>query len=696
MLKLLKVISISIISLVVVLLVAGYVVLTQVDFNSYKNQIVSVVKKSTGRDISLGYIKVVPSLNPTIAIENVVFANANWAKNKEMVSVDEVKIKLALIPLLQKNIAINAFVIKNAVVNLEEKADGSNNWTFDKDEKVAKVKVFDFSLIKEANAEEMNANSSLDIIKSLDIGKVELVNVKINYIDKSGQTSNYDIVNLNLDKNNKDGIDFDFNVNDGLYSGKGVIGVLKLLASSNGYPINADLSILGIKAQVDAKLYNALTNISFKANAKVSNFMGKNSQYNESVDLSVAGDLNKIDVNINEFVLANNVVKGGANINLAQSIPTIVASLSSDKVDISSFIKEKKTAFSVSLIKEAQATTLVPYDVIPYSALSSVNAQVDLVIKSIVNRDAVLAQNLKSVISVEKGVANFKILEGTIAGGKVNSDISLSSLNKTMKIKTNIDKISLVDLLNGLNVSSVDFNFLKTSGTDIYIDLTGHGDTFGSLIDTLDGKFVTIVGESVVHIGNIGKMTGNIVSQLFNTLNVTKGNDDLSVKCAVMRADFKDGVADIPSGIALNADKFTVVATGDINFKNDKLSLSVKPFAGKITDTNIAKALSSLVKLTGKINKPKIGIDSANAIKTLVGVTTAGPVYLGAQMLLESDGAPCYTALEGTGFESRFPKPKIAIESTTNNVGKVLDDSADLVKSTTEGLIKLLSGKKAK
>ena len=124
--------------------------------------------------------------------------------------------------------------------------------------------------------------------------------------------------------------------------------------------------------------------------------------------------------------------------------------------------------------------------------------------------------------------------------------------------------------------------------------------------------------------------------------------------------------------------------------------MSVKPFAGKITDTNIAKALSSLVKLTGRINKPKIGIDSANAIKTLVGVTTAGPVYLGAQMLLESDGAPCYTALEGTGFENRFPKPKTVVESTTNNVGKVLDDSADLVKSTTEGLFKLLSGKKAK
>ena len=31
-----------------------------------------------------------------------------------------------------------------------------------------------------------------------------------------------------------------------------------------------------------------------------------------------------------------------------------------------------------------------------------------------------------------------------------------------------------------------------------------------------------------------------------------------------------------------------------------------------------------------------------------------------------------------------------------DNVGKVLDSSADLVKSTTEGIFNLLSGKKAK
>ncbi|MBO5441863.1 MAG: hypothetical protein J6A09_04790, partial [Alphaproteobacteria bacterium] len=184
-----------------------------------------------------------------------------------------------------------------------------------------------------------------------------------------------------------------------------------------------------------------------------------------------------------------------------------------------------------------------------------------------------------------------------------------------------------------------------------------------------------------------------IVSQLFNTLNITKGNDDLNLKCAVVRADVANGLAKFPSGVVLNADKFTIVANGDVNLKNDKISFSVKPFAGKLTDTNIAKALSSLVKLTGTIQSPSIGVDSANAIKTIVGVTTTGPVYLGAQMLLENDGSPCYTALAGTGYESRFPKPENVAKTTSEDVGKILDDSVGVVKDTTKGLFNLLTGK---
>jgi len=236
------------------------------------------------------------------------------------------------------------------------------------------------------------------------------------------------------------------------------------------------------------------------------------------------------------------------------------------------------------------------------------------------------------------------------------------------------------------------FSVLDGGLTDVYVNLVSNSDTYAGLIENLDGKAVVIVDKSKIFMGNASKLKGNIVSQLLNTLNIGKEEDDFMMSCGVVRADFGDKKIKFPNGIVFNADKFTIVADGDVNLKNDKLNISIKPFAGKLTETNIAKALSSLVKLTGTIQKPKIGVDSSNAIKTIVGVTAGGPVYLGAQMLVESDGSPCYTALKGTGYETRFPEPKNVVHSTSEDVGKILNDSVDSVKGATKEIMNLLSG----
>ena len=61
-------------------------------------------------------------------------------------------------------------------------------------------------------------------------------------------------------------------------------------------------------------------------------------------------------------------------------------------------------------------------------------------------------------------------------------------------------------------------------------------------------------------------------------------------------------------------------------------------------------------------------------------------------MLVESDGSPCYTALKGTGHETRFPEPKNVVHSTGEDVGKILNDSVDSVKGATKEIMNLLSG----
>ena len=73
-----------------------------------------------------------------------------------------------------------------------------------------------------------------------------------------------------------------------------------------------------------------------------------------------------------------------------------------------------------------------------------------------------------------------------------------------------------------------------------------------------------------------------------------------------------------------------------------------------------------------------------------------GPVYLGAQLVMENDDSPCYTALKGTGYETRFPESSNIAKSTTDDVGKVLDDSVGMVKEQAKGLLNMFSGKSNK
>lgn len=713
--KLLKFAAVTILGLVLVVVIGGYVVLNKVDFNKYNKIITKTVYEKTGRELVIKDIKVKPSLYPTIELKDVTFSNAKWAKASDMVKADAIDVSFAIIPLMSKNIVINKFGIINAVVNLEENASGDNNWTFDtpqaEDNEEQKFS-FDWSLIKSAEASEVVVKDEglSEMLSSFAIKKMVLENIRISYVDKKSKEQIYDIKKLNLDENSDDNIDFSFDVNNGYYGGSGTFGSLKKIAKGESFPLDATFDVMGIKVSTDLVLSDVLNNLSFSGDVKSSGFMGKDSYYNEKVEISVDGNLKKINAVIKTFEVAGNVIQGNVDAMLDTKVPTINAKLSSDKIDISSFKKKEVALETISFIKSANATTLVGNQVVPYKELMMVNGNVDVVVGQIMNKDSVVAQNVSVKTVLNNGVVEVKILDGSVSDGKISGVLSLNGVDKSMSANINATNINLANLIKVLDLESNAFNFNSGSQTDLYINIVGRGDTYADIINGLNGQVIGVVDKSVLRVGNINKITGNVFSQLVKALNLTKESDDLNVRCAVVRADLTDGKAVFPNGIVLNSDKFTVVADGNINLKNDKINLSIKPFSGKITDTNIASALSSLVKLGGTLQKPSIGVDSTSAIKTIVGVATTGPVYFGAQMLIENDGTPCYTALKNTPYAEKFPKPQgtgnIAIDGvssavsggadvvkgTTEGVAKVLNDSVGIVKDTTKGIFNILSG----
>ena len=171
-------------------------------------------------------------------------------------------------------------------------------------------------------------------------------------------------------------------------------------------------------------------------------------------------------------------------------------------------------------------------------------------------------------------------------------------------------------------------------------------------------------------------MLGKILVQVLSLEKINVANKNLNMKCAVVRGDISGGKINFPKGIAVDAKDFYLVANGKVNLRTDKIDLELQPFSGNIKDVNISNILGGLVKLSGSIKNPKVGLNQTATAKNVVGILASGGAYNVGDMLLSSDGAPCHTALAGTSYASYFP----ADNSASGSVSKGYTNTKDAIK----------------
>src|SRR5215471_7868978 len=117
--------------LVVVVVGGAVVAIYSVDFNQYRATVADQVKQATGRDLKIaGDLKVGISLTPTLAVDDVTFANASWGSRPAMATVKRFEAEMELLPLISGDIRVKRIVLKGADILLETDAKGLGNWAF--------------------------------------------------------------------------------------------------------------------------------------------------------------------------------------------------------------------------------------------------------------------------------------------------------------------------------------------------------------------------------------------------------------------------------------------------------------------------------------------------------------------------------------------------------------------------------------
>lgn len=103
------------------------------DWNWFKRPIERIVTARTGREFHIdGNLDVDLGRTATIRADGLRIANAPWARAPRFASVDRLAFDLRLWPLLRRHAVIPRIALQGAQFQLERRADGSGNWTFER------------------------------------------------------------------------------------------------------------------------------------------------------------------------------------------------------------------------------------------------------------------------------------------------------------------------------------------------------------------------------------------------------------------------------------------------------------------------------------------------------------------------------------------------------------------------------------
>jgi uncharacterized protein involved in outer membrane biogenesis len=119
---------------VLALLVAAVLVgPSLVDWNAHKDRIVAEVQKATGRDFSIqGDMSLSLLPVPALSAQGVRLASVEGGSEAPMVELKELRVRIALLPLLEGTIQVERILLVKPKILLEVLPDGRRNWSFAK------------------------------------------------------------------------------------------------------------------------------------------------------------------------------------------------------------------------------------------------------------------------------------------------------------------------------------------------------------------------------------------------------------------------------------------------------------------------------------------------------------------------------------------------------------------------------------
>lgn len=685
----LRTVLIAVVVLVVALVATGIGIIMSIDFNQYRPQIEAQAEAVTGRHLSLaGDLDVALSLVPTVAVNDVTFANAEWGSRPEMVKVDRLEFEMALLPLLSGDIQVKRVVLNGADILLETDADGTPNWTF----------------ASASDAEPAAPAEGGGGVKLPTVNSIAIEDARLTYRDgTTGTSQTVALASLSATADSATSpiaIDLEGALNDNPIKLTGSVGALQGLLENQPFAVDlagegggATFTVKGTVAEPKAGRGVALE-LSAKGDSLADMTALTGSPLPPLGPYSVLARLTDQEggyqVEGLQARMGESDVSGSAGIALGGPRPRITAALTSTKLDFRDFGVEPQPAVEDTAAPSGDAGgsdgRVFPADPLPLDGLKAVDASVKFTGQQVI-KAPVTMENVAANLTLENGKLTLTQLDTGITGGTVaiSGVVDASQAEPGITLKVTARQVEAGTLSQTLGLTKV----LSGGKVDLDLDVAGTGNSVREIMAGLNGSTNLEMGQ-----GRINNRFAEIVlADLVKLLTFSGTGDSSNLNCMVVRFDFADGLA-TSKGLVVDTNGATIVGSGDIRLDSEKLDMRFDPAA---KETNLVN-LAIPVLVGGTLASPSVAPDPVALAQSVAGVavgTATGGVFGALAGLATSgsgsdaaaaDGNPCANALAGGGTGGAAKAPQSTGEQILEGAGGAVEGAGDAVKGAGEAL----------
>lgn len=651
------------ICVVLMILVVGAAIIIPhfIDLNNYKGQITAAVKQRTGRDMKIeGKIEL--SLFPNIAlkVDKVSLSSVKGATYPQMVVLDELILKLQLLPLLKEQIIVDSFALVKPIIYLEVNKQGVPNWQFpdtsteslggkpvsdsdieDSPSLLSQKRSF-FSEAYAASAENQKKTASTEINKSklpanIRLSGMEISHGELVYLNhQTGQKYQLSDINVACNLSHPDKpvkLKGDAKWREERITLEVVADNLHTLTEHQPtqMAVNMNASLFSFSSKGMFTTTDTVTKGNTALKLKVDSLPKLLQWMDVKTSTPVKGGLtfdSNVSVAPKKLVFSNMVftadeltTSGNLTVLTSGNVPSISGSLKANTLDLRPYMKEANANLSGSgLIADAEAASgsgAWSDEPIDLSGLKAINLALDVNVDTVrlpqITIDSTLA-NLK----LYNGVLNLILKEMTLYEGKVSGTITLQDNAGGASTQGDVilDKVEMASLL----AEMAHYHAFKgaTSGK---VHFTARGVSSRALVQTLNGQGNIRVDNGELRHRNAASLLR--AAQAGSPTAIVQGDD-------VIRFSRMDGTYIIQNGVIHNNDltiispSLRMAGNGIIDLPHMYINYRLKPTLLKTTqgtDTipaEVSRVGSLPLLVEGSLTQPALRLDTAAAVEGLL------------------------------------------------------------------------------